>query len=99
MLYKIQNGNTIYILAEGILLNLDAGYGHPAEIMDMYFAIQALSAKYLGENRSVISRTPGNMVNEVPKSIDLEVARRELASWGCEIDTLTPEQHLYLYGN
>ncbi len=97
--YKLQNGNTIYILAEGRLVNLAAGDGHPAEIMDMSFAIQALSAKYLVENRSVISRTPGNMVNEVPKSIDLEVARRELASWGCEIDTLTPEQHLYLYGN
>lgn len=97
--YKLQNGNTIYILAEGRLVNLAAGDGHPAEIMDMSFAIQALSAKYLVENRSVISRTPGNMVNEVPKSIDLEVARRELASWGCEIDILTPEQHLYLYGN
>ena len=97
--YKLQNGNTIYILAEGRLVNLAAGDGHPAEIMDMSFAIQALSAKYLVENRSVISRTPGNMVNEVPKSIDLEVARRELASWGCEIDTLTPEQNLYLYGN
>ena len=97
--YKLQNGNTIYILAEGRLVNLAAGDGHPAEIMDMSFAIQALSAKYLVENRSVISRTPGNMVNEVPKSIDLEVARRELASWGCDIDTLTPEQHLYLYGN
>ena len=97
--YKLQNGNTIYILAEGRLVNLAAGDGHPAEIMDMSFAIQALSAKYLVENRAVISRTPGNMVNEVPKSIDLEVARRELASWGCEIDTLTPEQHLYLYGN
>ena len=97
--YKLQNGNTIYILAEGRLVNLAAGDGHPAEIMDMSFAIQSLSAKYLVENRSVISRTPGNMVNEVPKSIDLEVARRELASWGCEIDTLTPEQHLYLYGN
>ena len=97
--YKLQNGNTIYIRAEGRLVNLAAGDGHPAESMDMSFAIQALSAKYLVENRSVISRTPGNMVNEVPKSIDLEVARRELASWGCEIDTLTPEQHLYLYGN
>ena len=97
--YKLENGNTIYILAEGRLVNLAAGDGHPAEIMDMSFAIQALSAKFLVENKSEISRVPGNMVNEVPKSIDLEVARRELASWGCEIDTLTPEQHKYLYGN
>ena len=97
--YKLENGNTIYVLAEGRLVNLAAGDGHPAEIMDMSFAIQALSAKFLVENKSEISRVPGNMVNEVPKSIDLEVARRELASWGCEIDTLTPEQHKYLYGN
>ena len=96
--YKLQNGNTIYILAEGRLVNLAAGDGHPAEIMDMSFAIQALSAKYLVENRDRIARIPGSMVYEVPKSIDLEVARRELASWGCEIDTLTEEQRIYLYG-
>ncbi len=97
--YKLRNGNTIYILAEGRLVNLAAGDGHPAEIMDMSFAIQALSAKYLVENRNTISRTPGKMVNEVPKAIDLEVARRELESWGCEIDTLTEEQHRYLFGD
>ncbi len=97
--YKLRNGNTIYILAEGRLVNLAAGDGHPAEIMDMSFAIQALSAKYLVENRDTISRTPGKMVNEVPKAIDLEVARRELESWGCEIDTLTEEQHRYLFGD
>ena len=96
--YKLHNGNTIYILAEGRLVNLAAGDGHPAEIMDMSFAIQALSAKYLVENRDRIARIPGSMVYEVPKSIDLEVARRELASWGCEIDTLTEEQRIYLYG-
>ena len=96
--YRLGNGNTIYIIAEGRLVNLAAGDGHPAEIMDMSFAIQALSAEYLVKNREKISRTPGNMVNDVPESIDLEVARRELASWDCEIDTLTEEQRRYLYG-
>jgi adenosylhomocysteinase len=66
--------------------------------MDMSFAIQALSAKYLVENRDKVCREPGGMVNDVPLEIDQEVARRKLAFWGCEIDTLTPEQYRYLYG-
>jgi adenosylhomocysteinase len=96
--YTLDNGNKIYIIAEGRLVNLAAGDGHPAEIMDMSFAIQALSAKYLVENRDSISREPGQMVNDVPLAIDQEVAARKLAYWGCEIDTLTPEQHRYLFG-
>lgn len=96
--YRLSNGNTIYVLAEGRLVNLAAGDGHPAEIMDMSFAIQALSARYLVEHRGSVSRVPGKMVNEIPAEIDQEVARRELASWGCEIDTLTEEQRRYLYG-
>ena len=96
--YTLENGNKIYIIAEGRLVNLAAGDGHPAEIMDMSFAIQALSAKYLVENKAKISREPGCMVNDVPLAIDQEVARRKLAFWGCEIDTLTPEQHRYLFG-
>ena len=79
-------------------MNLAAGDGHPAEIMDMSFAIQALSAKYLAENAETICREPGHMVNDVPLEIDQEVARRKLSYWGCEIDTLTPEQHRYLFG-
>ena len=67
--------------------------------MDMSFAIQALSAKYLVDNRDRICREPGSMVNNVPLEIDQEVARRKLTFWGCEIDILTPpEQHRYLYG-
>ncbi len=66
--------------------------------MDMSFAIQALSAKYLVEHRDSISRENGKMVHDVPLEIDREVARRKLAFWGCEIDTLTPEQHAYLFG-
>ena len=96
--YTLENGNKIYIIAEGRLVNLAAGDGHPAEIMDMSFAIQALGARYLVENRDKVSREPGCMVNDVPLEIDQEVARRKLTYWGCEIDTLTPEQHLYLYG-
>ena len=96
--YTLENGNKIYIIAEGRLVNLAAGDGHPAEIMDMSFAIQALSAKYLVDNRDTISREPGCMVHDVPLEIDQEVAARKLAYWGCEIDTLTPEQHKYLFG-
>ena len=97
--YRLANGNTVYIIAEGRLVNLAAGDGHPAEIMDMSFAIQCLSAKYLVEHRDSIPREPGRMINEVPEQIDHEVAVRELASWGCETDELTPEQKAYLYGN
>lgn len=96
--YKLANGNKIYVIAEGRLVNLAAGDGHPAEIMDMSFAIQALSAKYLVEHKNSISREKGNMINDVPKEIDREVASRKLAFWGCTIDSLTPEQHKYLYG-
>ena len=97
-LITLENGNKVYIIAEGRLVNLAASDGHPAEIMDMSFAIQALSAKYLVDNRETISREPGQMVNDVPLEIDREVAQRKLTFWGCEIDTLTPEQHRYLYG-
>ena len=95
--YTLENGNRIYVIAEGRLVNLAAGDGHPAEIMDMSFAIQALSARYLVEHRD-LPRIPGEMVHDVPRSIDEEVARRKLAYWGCAIDTLTPEQHRYLFG-
>ena len=96
--YLLENGRRIYILAEGRLVNLAAGDGHPAEIMDMSFAIQALSARYLVCNGHKIERKIWHMLNNVPRSIDQEVARRILASWGCEIDTLTPAQRKYLYG-
>jgi adenosylhomocysteinase len=96
--YTLENGNRIYVIAEGRLVNLAAGDGHPAEIMDMSFAIQALSARYLVDNADKVSREPGQMVNDVPLVIDQEVARRKLSYWGCEIDTLTPEQHKYLFG-
>ena len=96
--YTLENGRRIYIIAEGRLVNLAAGDGHPAEIMDMSFAIQALSAKYLVENATEMAREHGRMLHAVPAEIDLEVARRKLAGWGVGSDSLTPEQHAYLYG-
>ena len=98
MAYRLENGKTVYVLAEGRLVNLAAGDGHPAEIMDMSFAIQALSAKYLVDNRESIRREPGKMLNDVPTEVDTEVANRELKNWGCEIDVLTEEQRRYLFG-
>ena len=95
--YRLENGNKIYVIAEGRLVNLAAGDGHPAEIMDMSFAIQALSARYLVQHRD-LPRRPAAMTHDVPREIDEEVARRKLAYWGSAIDTLTPEQHKYLYG-
>ena len=85
----------IYILAEGRLVNLAAGDGHPAEIMDMSFAIQALSARYVALHRGQLPQ----VLNEVPREVDQEVALRKLKDWGVEIDRLTPEQHKYLFGN
>lgn len=97
--YTLENGRKIYVLAEGRLVNLAAGDGHPAEIMDMSFAIQALSARYLVQHKGEISREPGKMVRDVPQEIDETVAQRKLSSWGLEIDRLTPEQQKYLYGD
>lgn len=96
--YTLPDGRRIYILAEGRLVNLAAGDGHPAEIMDMSFAIQALSAKYLVDNRLSIERKTGNMLFNVPEEVDQEVAGRKLADWGITIDKLTERQRIYLYG-
>ena len=96
MAYTLENGRTLYILAEGRLVNLAAGDGHPAEIMDMSFAIQALSAKYLSDHRQTLKNGP--RLIPVPADIDAEVAERKLRSWGVSIDRLTLEQHTYLYG-
>lgn len=90
--YELPNGRTVFVLAEGRLVNLASGDGHPAEIMDMSFAIQALSARYLVENRGRLQ--PG--VLSVPRAIDLEVARRKLACLGVALDTLSPQQKEYL---
>lgn len=90
--YEISEGQWIYVLAEGRLVNLAAGDGHPAEIMDMSFAIQALSAKYLVEHKDALTE---KLIN-VPREVDLEVARRKLSFLGKQIDMLTDEQVEYL---
>ncbi|MCR4909090.1 MAG: adenosylhomocysteinase [Lachnospiraceae bacterium] len=90
--YKLPTGQYIYVLGEGRLVNLACGDGHPAEIMDMSFAIQALSAKYLVEHEGALKE----MLIDVPAEVDYEVAKRELEFLGKEIDTLTPEQEKYL---
>ena len=92
--YTLENGRTVYIIAEGRLVNLAAGDGHPAEIMDMSFAIQALSARYLVQNRDRLT----SLLNDVPREIDREVALRKLSHWGVKIDTLTTEQKKYIFG-
>ena len=90
--FRLKNGNTLFVLAEGRLVNIAAGDGHPAEIMDMSFAIQALSARYLAENRKNLK--PG--VVPVPESIDSTVAVQKLRAMGLEIDSLTKQQQDYL---
>ena len=90
--YTIEEGRRIYVLAEGRLVNLAAGDGHPAEIMDMSFAIQALSARYLVQNQGKLDQ----VLIDVPREVDLEVAQRKLKFLGKEIDHLTLEQEAYL---
>ncbi len=92
--YKLSNGRWIYVIAEGRLVNLAAGDGHPAEIMDMSFAIQALSALHLVRNKGGLN----GMIIDVPKEVDNEVAVRMLKFWGVETDKLTDEQEKYLFG-
>jgi adenosylhomocysteinase len=90
--YEMLDGRRIYLLADGRLLNLAAAEGHPAAVMDMSFANQALSAVYIAENHSRL--LPG--VYDVPEDIDKEVARLKLDSLGVKIDELTEEQRRYL---
>ena len=90
--FVLENGKTVFAIAEGRLVNLAAGDGHPAEIMDMSFAIQALSAEYLVKTHGMLK--PG--VVPVPEAIDQAVAIRKLNTLGLKIDTLTEEQKKYL---
>ena len=90
--YVLPNGKTLFVIAEGRLVNLAAGDGHPAEIMDMSFAIQALSAEYLAKHQAEL--VPG--VISVPRELDEAVARRKLRAMGVSIDSLSAEQEDYL---
>ena len=90
--YKLGDGRKIFVLGEGRLINLAAAEGHPASVMDMSFANQALSAEYLVNNEKKLDAA----VYPVPRDIDAEIARLKLQAMGMNIDTLTEEQHKYL---
>jgi len=90
--YTLTDGRRLYLLAQGRLINLAAAEGHPASVMDMSFANQALCLEYLAKSGNKLS--PG--VYSVPQEIDQEVARLKLQSLGITIDKLTTEQREYL---
>ena len=92
--YELPDGRVLNLLAEGRLVNLASGNGHPAEIMDTSFALQALCLEYVKDHGRGLSHT----VHEVPKAIDEAVSRLKLAGVGMAVDTLTPEQEAYLSG-
>ena len=90
--YRLGPDKWIHVIAEGKLVNIAAADGHPAEIMDMSFAVQAMSAMYIKEHYKDLEKK----VIDVSAEIDDKIARRKLESWGIEIDDLTPEQETYL---
>ncbi len=90
--FTLADGRRLYLLGEGRLINLTAAEGHPAIVMDMSFANQALSAEYVVQNAASLEKK----VYVVPKEIDDEIARLKLATMGIEIDRLTDEQAKYL---
>jgi adenosylhomocysteinase len=90
--YTLNNGRRVYLLGDGRLINLAAAEGHPAAVMDMSFANQALGAEYMVKNAKDLK----NQVYVVPEEIDREIARLKLEAMGVSIDVLTPEQEKYL---
>ncbi|MGH7278396.1 MAG: adenosylhomocysteinase, partial [Candidatus Rokuibacteriota bacterium] len=90
--YTLGGGRKVFVLGEGRLINLAAAEGHPAAVMDMSFANQALAAEYMVQHGRALERK----VHVVPREIDLEIARLKLASMGVRIDDLTPDQTSYL---
>ena len=90
--YVLRDGRKVYLLGEGRLINLTAAEGHPAAVMDMSFANQALSAEYLIKNASQLEK----QVYSVPEPIDRQIARLKLESMGILVDKLSPEQEQYL---
>ena len=90
--YDLPDGRQIHLLGEGRLINLAAAEGHPASVMDMSFANQALSAEYMVKNAEKLEKK----VYSVPAEIDAEIARLKLESMGVSIDVLTEEQIAYL---
>ena len=92
--FRLSDGRVLNVLAEGRLVNLDGGNGHPAEIMDMSFAVQALSLEWLAKHREGLEKK----AYIVPDEIDDQIARVKLAAMGLTIDTLTEDQKAYLSG-
>jgi adenosylhomocysteinase len=92
--YELRNGRSVFVLGEGRLVNLACAEGHPASVMDMSFATQALMAEWCAKNRSKLRVA----VLEVPREVEQLIARLKLKTLGLEIDRLTPEQVKYLAG-
>ncbi len=90
--YKLNNGKSVYVLAEGRLVNLVAAEGHPASVMDMSFANQALGIEYIVKNHGKLE----NKLYTLPLEVDEKIASLKLEAMGIKIDTLTPEQEAYL---
>lgn len=90
--YKLPNGKWVNVIAEGRLVNIAAADGHPAEVMDMSFAVQALGALYIAEHHEELEPH----LIKIPDEMDNMIAFRKLAAWGVEIDELTQEQKKYL---
>lgn len=90
--YELEDGRSVVLLADGRLVNLSCAEGHPASVMDMSFANQALSAEYMVQNAQTLERG----VYDVPEVIDAAIAKLKLETLGVTIDTLTPEQEKYL---
>ncbi|HSM80959.1 MAG TPA: adenosylhomocysteinase [Nodosilinea sp.] len=90
--YMLGNGKSVIVLGEGRLVNLAAAEGHPSAVMDMSFANQALACEYLVKNKG--SLEPG--LHSIPEAVDKEIARLKLVAMGIEVDSLTPEQEIYI---
>jgi adenosylhomocysteinase len=90
--YVLDNGKSIYVIAEGRLVNLVAAEGHPSSVMDMSFANQALGIEFIVKNRGKLE----NKLYTLPRDVDEKIASLKLESMGIKIDTLTAEQEEYL---
>ena len=90
--YVLSNGKSVIVLGEGRLVNLAAAEGHPSAVMDMSFANQALACEYLVKNKGKLA--PG--IHSIPEAVDKDIARLKLKAMGLELDSLTPEQQIYI---
>ncbi|MFX1250369.1 MAG: adenosylhomocysteinase [Promethearchaeota archaeon] len=93
--YTLKNGNKIYLLAQGRLVNLSCAEGHPSQVMDLSFADQALAMEWLAKNKDEVQKK-GGVVLDIPSSIDHQVAELKCEAMGIRYDVLTPRQQAYL---